>query len=147
MSRDLADETYYISRGGKIPVKWTAPEVRLAVAGLPRSPQHIIIYQRTLQYPIVIDQGVRESPDTSPAGLGIYTYDSIYVHIHIQAIHYNKYSTASDVWSFGCLMYEIWSLGRRPFQAYHKADVSYPSPAFHGTYRHRVFATVHRPSR
>ena len=29
MSRDLADETYYISSGGKIPVKWTAPEVGL----------------------------------------------------------------------------------------------------------------------
>ena len=28
MSRDLEDETYYISHGGKIPVKWTAPEVR-----------------------------------------------------------------------------------------------------------------------
>ena len=30
MSRDLADESYYISRGGKIPVKWTAPEVSKA---------------------------------------------------------------------------------------------------------------------
>ncbi len=27
MSRDLADESYYVSRGGMIPVKWTAPEV------------------------------------------------------------------------------------------------------------------------
>ena len=27
MSRDLADESYYVSHGGKIPVKWTAPEV------------------------------------------------------------------------------------------------------------------------
>ena len=27
MSRDLEDENYYISNGGKIPVKWTAPEV------------------------------------------------------------------------------------------------------------------------
>ena len=26
MSRDLADETYYVAHGGKIPVKWTAPE-------------------------------------------------------------------------------------------------------------------------
>ncbi|CAI7999070.1 Tyrosine-protein kinase STK [Geodia barretti] len=60
MSRDLADETYYISRGGKIPVKWTAPE----------------------------------------------------------ALHYKKYSTASDVWSFGCLMYEIWSLGHKPFETH-----------------------------
>ena len=27
MSRDLMDENYYISHGGKIPVRWTAPEV------------------------------------------------------------------------------------------------------------------------
>ncbi|KAL5473077.1 hypothetical protein EMCRGX_G027518 [Ephydatia muelleri] len=58
MSRDLYDENYYISHGGKIPVKWTAPE----------------------------------------------------------ALHYKKYSTASDVWSFGCVMYEIWSVGHKPFE-------------------------------
>ena len=27
MSRDLIDENYYITSGGKIPFKWTAPEV------------------------------------------------------------------------------------------------------------------------
>ena len=27
MSRDLMDESYYVSHGGMIPVKWTAPEV------------------------------------------------------------------------------------------------------------------------
>ena len=27
MSRDLIDENYYVTSGGKIPVKWTAPEV------------------------------------------------------------------------------------------------------------------------
>ena len=31
MARDLVDDTYYTvqSKGGKIPVKWTAPEVKL----------------------------------------------------------------------------------------------------------------------
>ncbi len=27
MARDLIDENYYMSHGGRIPVKWTAPEV------------------------------------------------------------------------------------------------------------------------
>ena len=27
MSRDLMNDSYYISHGGKVPVKWTAPEV------------------------------------------------------------------------------------------------------------------------
>ena len=27
MSRDLQDESYYISQSKKIPIKWTAPEV------------------------------------------------------------------------------------------------------------------------
>ena len=61
MSRALQDAEYYVSRGGKIPVKWTAPE----------------------------------------------------------ALSYKKYSTASDVWSFGVVLYEIWTLGIKP---YHKMD-------------------------
>ncbi|XP_065899891.1 uncharacterized protein [Dysidea avara] len=58
MARDVSDDTYYMSSGGKIPLKWTAPE----------------------------------------------------------AIFYKKYTTQSDVWSFGCVMYEIWSLGHKPFE-------------------------------
>ncbi len=52
-------------RGGKIPVKWTAPE----------------------------------------------------------ALHYRLYSAASDVWSYSCVLYEIWSLGIKPFCNITNAEV------------------------
>ena len=31
MSRDLTNDNYYVTSGGKIPVKWTAPEVSVAI--------------------------------------------------------------------------------------------------------------------
>ena len=65
MSRALQDAEYYVSRGGKIPVKWTAPE----------------------------------------------------------ALSYKKYSTASDVWSFGIVLYEIWALGIKPYHNISNVEV------------------------
>ena len=54
----MEENNYYKSKGGQIPVRWTAPE----------------------------------------------------------AIMYRKYTTKSDVWSYGMVMYEIWSLGHNPFE-------------------------------
>jgi len=33
-----------------------------------------------------------------------------------EAIFYRKYSSASDVWSYGCLLYEMWTMGVRPYE-------------------------------
>ena len=33
-----------------------------------------------------------------------------------EAVLYRKYTTKSDVWSYGMVMYEIWSLGHKPFE-------------------------------
>ena len=84
MARDLEECGYYVSKGGIIPTKWTAPEVALTAFHLCR--------------PCLTSS--------------------------FQALHYKKYSIASDVWSFGALMYEIWSLGHKPFESYTNIEVS-----------------------
>ena len=42
---------------------------------------------------------------------------------YFQALHYKKYSSASDAWSYGAVMYEIWSLGHKPFEAFSNNEV------------------------
>ena len=76
MARDLEDENYYISQGaGKIPVKWTAPEV--------------CIYHELLN-----------------------RYD------HCSYLCFNLYRPEISRNSPLPVMYEIWSLGHKPFEGY-----------------------------
>ena len=66
LSRDLQKEDFYLSKGGRIPVKWTAPE----------------------------------------------------------ALTHRMYSTASDVWSYGVLLYEIWGVGIKPYHNCSNSEVT-----------------------
>ena len=40
-----------------------------------------------------------------------------------EAILYSNYTTKSDVWSYGMVMYEIWSLGHKPFEQFPTTEV------------------------
>ena len=83
------DGTYYVSHGGMIPVKWTAPEV---------------LYYCDLAKVKVLKSSCLTS----------YSLSTIF--FLLKALHFKKYSSASDVWSYGALMYEIWSMGHKPFE-------------------------------
>jgi len=40
-----------------------------------------------------------------------------------KALVYQEYSSASDVWSFGIVMYEMWSLASKPYTSYTNSEV------------------------
>ena len=41
-----------------------------------------------------------------------------------KALFYKKYTTSSDVWSYGMVVFEIWSLGEKPFRDIEAMNVS-----------------------
>ena len=38
------------------------------------------------------------------------------MHACVQGLKHRQYSTASDVWSYGMLLFEIWTLGCKPYE-------------------------------
>ena len=41
----------------------------------------------------------------------------------LKALFYKKYSTDSDIWSYGMVLFEIWSVGKKPFSEISNKEV------------------------
>lgn len=55
-----------------------------------------------------------------------YSYYIVKPNTHLyKALRFRRYSTASDVWSYGVVMYEVWSLGHKPFADYDNLQVTF----------------------
>ena len=75
----------------------------------------------------------------SPCGLHL----TILYHKPSQAFMYGKFSTSSDVYSYGMLLYEIWSCGCKPMVNVGMEEVCLSM--FHLHTLQIVFLFVHRP--
>ncbi len=140
MSRDTVDSEYYQSKGGDIPVRWSATEVS---AGLVHefpltmhSSSSTLESQKSNSWSIspyaVADDPRRRRIDSE------IDFDSnewsCFQHsqhrivtraLTSQALEKRKFSEASDVWAFGILAYEIWTNGETPYKNFNNQRVWY----------------------
>ncbi len=103
LSRESAEDTYYISRGGALPVRWTAPEVRRAER---LSVEWLLLYVIVCRFSIWL---------LGKFGSIIRTLRFFLVS-YSQALENKKFSAASDVWAYGVLLYEIWTKAETPYK-------------------------------
>ena len=121
MSRSLGDDSiYYMAEKAKFPIRWTAPEVgKLQILSSFLTCLLVLFASNMAQ----VHSCTACVYDQAQFALCIQC-SCMYVRTYVQALIDSKFSSSSDVWSFGILMYEIWSLGGKPFPNLKNLDVS-----------------------
>ncbi|RXM99889.1 Cytoplasmic tyrosine-protein kinase BMX [Acipenser ruthenus] len=62
-----------------------------------------------------------------------------------EVLNYTRFSSKSDVWAFGVLMWEVFSLGKQPYDLYDNTQVAQKIMQGYRLYRPQM--TVHQPSK
>jgi len=55
-----------------------------------------------------------------------------------EAVAYGKFSSASDVWSYGILMWEVMSYGERPYWEMSNQDVRFTNTWLHQIHTYTI---------
>jgi len=63
----------------------------------------------------------------SPRGMTASKIILMIITCAIQALSTRRYSTASDVWSYGVVLFEIWSMGKHPYEDIYNEEVTLQS--------------------
>ena len=49
-----------------------------------------------------------------------------------EVLEFGDYSSSSDVWSYGCVLFEIWSMGNTPFSEHSEQQVGSTQFSYYG---------------
>uniref|UniRef100_A0A3P8UD16 TXK tyrosine kinase n=1 Tax=Amphiprion percula TaxID=161767 RepID=A0A3P8UD16_AMPPE len=98
-------------KGGALREAWLLSMCQDVCEGMEYLEAHSFIHRDLVSCYVIVSRYVLDNQYTSSNGAKFPVKWS-----PPEVLHYSKYSSKSDVWSFGVVMWEIYSEGRTPFE-------------------------------